>query len=185
MELQLALKYRVKFGEEQQFLEAGEVQALNKQIAAAVEALGPQSSQDQKIFAAREAQRKYFAEVLPAELVPVRITKNLLITAVNLRYANGQGQVQIPRKAEGKLKPGIWWGEIMEHLDSLIEESDGVMTLSTVLPLVPSAAMWLALTVWQDDKVQNGFPPQLQMWVNTLDAEMERLADEVGGSRRK
>jgi hypothetical protein len=177
----MALKYRVKFGEEQQFLEQDEVNQLNRFIGGAIDALGREATQDQKILAAREAQKKWLAEHLPAELVPVRITKNLLWTAVNLRYTVGQGQVQIPRKAEGKQRPGIWWGEIQDHLETLVE--DGVLT--TVLPLDPAIANWLVLTVWQDDKVQNGFPPQLQMWMNVLDAEMERLADELGGSRKK
>lgn len=181
VELSMALKYRVKFGEEQQFLEADEIQALNKYIGTAVEVLGASATQDQKVLAARDAQKKYLTEALPAELIPTRITRFLLTTAVNLRYQTQPGQVSIPRKAEGKQRPGVWWGEIVDHLDEAQSEGN----LPTSLPLDPIVLAWLVCTVWQDDKVQNGFPPQLQMWVNTLDEHMEQLAEEIGGGRKK
>lgn len=181
MDLSMALKYRVKYGEEQQFLDPDEIQKLNQSIGAAVETLGQSATQDQKILAARTAQKKYIQETLPSELIPTRITRNLLQTAVNLRYQTQPGQVAIPRRAEGKSRPGVWWGEIIDHWAE--EDMDGVV--STTLPLDPLVAAWLVLTVWEDDKVQNNFPPQLQHWVNTLATEMERLAEEIGGSRKR
>lgn len=189
MELDLALKYRVKFGEEQQFLDGEEVQEMGKFINAAIAALGANASQEEKVLAAKAAQKKYLYEVLPGQLVPVRISRFLLQTAVNMRYQTapahpGQpAQVSIPRKAEGKTRPGIWWGEIMDHLDT--DELEGTAVLATSLPLEPMVAAWIVRTVWEDDRVQNGFPPQLQHWVNTFDQEMRRLSKEIGGGRNE
>ena len=53
------------------------------------------------------------------------------------------------------------------------------------LELEPAVANWLVKTVWEDDKVQNGFPPAVQHWINVFDEEMTRLSDEIGGEKKK
>lgn len=185
MELQLALKYRIKHGEEAQFLEEDEQQEMNKAIAAAVAALPQPATRDEQVLAAREARQAFIDRNLPAGFIETRVSRFLLNTAVNLRYQAAPGQVNIPRKAEGKTKPGVWWGQIHDDLEDLVTVDGESKVLRTTIELDPIVASWLTLTVWQDDKVQNGFPPGLQHWVNVLDEEFERLADEVQPSRKK
>ena len=179
MRLQLALKYRIRPGEEFQFLDEDERQEFNKLVVEALEK-APEASRDEQVVIAREVRKTYLEETMPPATVPVRISGFLLREAVALRYKQQgqQGQapvVQIPRKAEGKTKPGKWWGEIVEMFDGTPES----------LELEPAVANWLVKTVWEDDKVQNGFPPAVQHWINVFDEEMTRLSDEIGGEKKK
>lgn len=179
MKIQLALKYRIRPGEEFQFLDEDERQEFNKQVVEALEK-APEASRDEQIVIARDVRKKFLEETMPASTVPVRISAYLLREAVALRYKQqgGQGQppvIQIPRKAEGKTKPGKWWGEINEKFDSTPDDLD----------LDLAVMNWLVKTVWEDDKVQNGFTPNVQHWINVFDVEMERLSAEIGGEKKE
>ena len=91
--------------------------------------------------------------------VGVGVSSYLIRGAVTLRYGK-----TMPRVLDGKRGPGVMWGSIRARLDARPE----------VLELSQAEMVWL-LETWTDTTVQNGFPPDLQTWVNVLDEEMAKL----------
>ncbi len=186
MELRLTPKYRIKTGEERQFLTEDEQLDLDKKVGDAVQALPNGSTRDAQVAAARAARNDYLQRDIPADSIAVRLTRFLLTTAVNLRYQTAPGQSSIPRKAEGKSRPGVWWGQIHDDFEKLVEVDGEAKVQRTTMDLDPVVMTWLVFTVWYDDKVQNGFPPPLQYWMNVFEEDViEPLADELAPNRRK
>lgn len=166
--LKLDLPYKLKAGEETQFLdpELGEVEKLQAAVDDTLTTVGASATPEKRALAVTEARRR-FVESLSTPLNP-RVTSFLLRQAVDLRYrkdlGGGRTEVAIPRKEADKRQPGRWWGEILDEIDLFPAE----------IVLTVDRAMWLR-DVWTHDSVQNGWAPALQRWINVLDDEFERL----------
>ena len=89
-----------------------------------------------------------------------RVSARLLAIAINLKYEKA-----MPRTEDGgKSMPGRWWGGLQDQLDNDPER----------LEMTPNQLLWL-IGVWNDEKVQKGWSPSMQRWVNVLDDEIMHL----------
>jgi hypothetical protein len=207
MILTLDLPFKLKDGEEEQFLSADETYALNEARAGALKSLPPdEQNQFRQANVLRAARQDYIQSVANeswgAGGEPCRahfnrrVSNKLLRMAVDLRYtvSDHRGtRIEIPRHEADRRKPAVWWGQIVSGVaaepagtEGRGEGRDAVVGLDdfpATLELSPVQAAWL-VSVWFDDKAQNAFPPAMQVWMNVMDEEMGRLRDEVEGEQR-
>jgi hypothetical protein len=158
--INLDLAYRLKDGEEGLFLEPYEVEEIKERIRGSV-SLMPQGTAKEDIIAAM----KRIQDEAIATLGPFgkRISAFLLRAAVQGRYRNREGKIEVPRRAAENTKPGVWWGELQVQLEDF----------PASIEVSPAVAQWI-VTTWFDDKVQNGLDDKVQAWANVYEAEMER-----------
>lgn len=166
MHFNLDLAYRMKPGEEQNFLEPFEIEEVNDKIRSMAALLGPEKA-DEARQRARELKDEYIASIGSGSFAP-RISAYLFRSAVELRYRNKEGRIEVPRKGAEKTKPGVWWGDLT------VQFEDYPATLD--VPVI--VAQWL-VTTWFDDKVQNGLDSKVQAWANVFEKEMERVKEAL------
>lgn len=164
--INLDLAYRLKAGEEQVFLEPSEIEMINNRIRASLALMPTGISKEEAITMANRIKDEAVTELGPFSK---RVSAYLLRTAVQLRYRNREGRVEVPRMGADGTKPGVWWGELRIQLEDYPSH----------LEVLPQVATWLMVT-WFDDKVQNGLDDKVQSWANVFETEMERLKKEVG-----
>ena len=163
MQINLDLAYRLKPGEEFQFLEPFEVEEVNAKIRC-MAALATVESRGDAIPPANEIRAEYIAGL--GSVAP-RVSAYLLRMAVELRYrkdTQARPRIEVPRKGPAKTKPGVWWGDLQVQLEDYPAAID-----------VPVAVAQWHVATWDDDKVQNGLGPVVKTWANIFDAEIERL----------
>src|SRR3989442_1140173 len=151
VELNLDLGYKIKLGEEYQFLEPYEVEEGNEAAVAALTVLPASAIGEQRLVAAQKARRAYVDELKKTISFAVRISSYLLRTAITRKYKkDGEQQLSLPRsrKTSEGYKVGKWYGELTERFS----DGDPKIEISVL------QAAWL-LSVWDDDKVQDGFEP--------------------------
>lgn len=117
------------------------------------------------------ARRCQTALIASTPNLKARASARLLRDAINLRYLKEtpKGMVlDMPRDKKSERNPGVWWGEIDEQLNGHPDD----------LSLPINQLTWL-VEVWSDPKVQDGFEPSRQRFVNLMDQEMARVSELV------
>ena len=151
MKLTLALDYALKPGEEVQFLDAEEQDAVHRATAAAFDALPARERTDvHMLLRAREVGEALLAPIRRA--CAPRVSLRLLTMAVLARYQRMPDAI------------GRRWARLCEQLDAR----------APVVDLSIEDALWLAET-WTDPTVRDSFPPGFQRWRCVLDEELARV----------
>lgn len=158
--INLDLAYQLKSDDRQRFLDRNEVEAIKSRIESAL-TLVPKEITKAEVL--EMANRIKTEEIDKLEPFSRRVSATLLHLAVRARYMVGDVPM-IPRVLADGTKPGKWWGELQVQLrayPSHLEVSEPV-------------AKWLVET-WFNEAAQNSFDDTIQVWVNMLEVEMERV----------
>lgn len=171
VEIFLDQPYRLKAVEEEKFLDESEGIEINTRINEARALMADPNNIAEVRRRASEIRDNYIHNQIGS--IAPRVSMLLLRSAVEMRYRKpvpGGERVEIPRKGPDKTKPGVWWGEIIETIDE--------KNFPSSIDVTVQVAQWLVAT-WQDEKVQNGFPADIQVWVNTFEREIDRVQAEL------